>query len=205
MRVVIISMAPQAVEGYVQLLEALGHETAGVLTLRNSRRPESVPETIDATPSGIDLVVVGSKKRMAPLLRSYEPDLALCSGFVWKLDAETLAVPRLGIVNGHPSLLPQWRGPNPFGWTLRSGAHDLGFTFHLMDAGLDTGPILAQGSAPITEDETMSTLFDRLPALAADLLPKALARVEAGDRGDPQSEEGASYAGLYEDEYAEID
>ena len=142
---------------------------------------------------------------MAPLLRSYEPDLALCSGFSWKLDAETLAVPRLGIVNGHPSLLPQWRGPNPFGWTIRSGATELGLTFHLMDVGLDTGPILAQGSAPLTQDDSMSTLFDRLPALVADLLPKALARVEAGDRGDPQSEEGASYAGLYEDEYAEID
>jgi methionyl-tRNA formyltransferase len=205
MRVVIISMDSRGIAGYVQLLEALGHETVGVLTLRNSRLPNSVPESIAATPSGIDLVVVGSKERMAPLLRSYEPDLALCAGFSWKLDAETLAVPRLGIVNGHPSLLPQWRGPNPFGWTIRSGATELGFTFHLMDVGLDTGPILAQGSAPLTQDDSMSTLFDRLPALVADLLPKALARAEAGDRGDPQSEEGASYAGLYEDEYAEID
>jgi methionyl-tRNA formyltransferase len=205
MRVVIVSMASRAISGYVQLLESLGHETVGVLTLRNSRRPESVPETIAGTPSGIDVVVVGSKERMAPLLRSYEPDLALCSGFSWKLDAETLAVPRLGIVNGHPSLLPQWRGPNPFGWTIRSGATELGFTFHVMDVGLDTGPILAQGSAPLTQDDSISTLFDLLPALVADLLPKALARVEAGDHGDPQTEEGASYAGLYEDEYAEID
>jgi methionyl-tRNA formyltransferase len=202
---VIISMAPRAVEGYAQLLEALGHETVGVLTLRNSRRPGNVPDTIEATPVGVDVVVVGSKERVAPLLRSYEPDLALCSGFSWKLDKEVLAVPRLGIVNGHPSLLPQWRGPNPFGWTLRSGASDVGFTFHLMDEGLDTGPILAQGTAPLGDDASMETLFERLPALAADLLPKALARVESGDRGDPQSEEGASYAGLYEDEYAEID
>jgi methionyl-tRNA formyltransferase len=198
-------MAPRAVEGYAQLLEALGHETVGVLTLRNSRRPGNVPDTIEATPVGVDVVVVGSKERVAPLLRSYEPDLALCSGFSWKLDKEVLAVPRLGIVNGHPSLLPQWRGPNPFGWTLRSGASDAGFTFHLMDEGLDTGPILAQGTAPLGNDASMETLFERLPALAADLLPKALARVESGDRGDPQSEEGASYAGLYEDEYAEID
>jgi methionyl-tRNA formyltransferase len=205
MRVVIISMASRAVEGYLQLLDALGHETAGVLTLRNSRRPQMVLDTIAATPVGIDAVVVGSKERMVPLLRSYEPDLALCSGFSWKLDAEALAVPRLGIVNGHPSLLPEWRGPNPFGWTIRSGASELGFTFHLMDTGLDTGPILAQGTTPLSNDASMMTLFDRLPALVADLLPKALARVEAGDRGDPQSEEGASYAGLYEDDYAEID
>ena len=141
----------------------------------------------------------------APLLRSYEPDLALCSGFSWKIDAEALAVPRLGIVNGHPSLLPQLRGPNPFGWTIRSGAGEVGFTFHLMDEGLDTGPILAQGTTPLGDDAVVENVFDALPALVDDLLPKALARVEAGDRGDPQSEEGASYAGLYEDEYAEID
>src|SRR4029453_17812620 len=198
-------MAPRAVEGYAQLLEALGHETVGVLTLRNSRRPGNVPDTIEATPVGVDVVVVGSKERVAPLLRSYEPDLALCSGFSWKLDQEVLTVPRLGIVNGHPSLLPQWRGPNPFGWTLRSGASEVGFTFHLMDEGLDTGPILAQDTAPLGDDASMEPLFDRLPALVADLLPKALARIQAGDQGDAQSEEGASYAGLYEDEYAEID
>lgn len=198
-------MAPRAIEGFAQLLEALGHETAGVLTLRNSRRPQNVSDAIEATPARVDAVVVGSKERVAPLLRSYEPDLALCSGFSWKLDAEALAVPRLGIVNGHPSLLPQLRGPNPFGWTIRSGSGEVGFTFHLMDEGLDTGPVLAQGTAPLEDDASMESVFDALPALVADLLPKALARVEAGDRGDPQSEEGASYAGLYEDEYAEID
>jgi methionyl-tRNA formyltransferase len=205
MRVVIISMAPRAVEGFAQLLKALGHELVGVLTMKNRRRPEAVAELIAATPTGIDAVVVGSKDRVAPLLRSYEPDLALCSGFSWKLDAEALDAPRLGIVNGHPSLLPRWRGPNPFGWTLRGGDNVFGFTFHVMDTGFDTGPILAQGSVPLTDDDSMSTLFAHLPGLVAGLLPKALARIEAGDRGDPQSEEGASYAPLFEDAYAEID
>jgi methionyl-tRNA formyltransferase len=156
-------------------------------------------------PPGLDAVVVGSKERVGPLLRSYEPDLAVCSGFSWKLDAEALAVPPLGIVNGHPSLLPRWRGPNPFGWTLRCGDDKLGFTFHLMDADFDTGPILAQGSVPLTDDDTLATFFEKLAPLAARLLPEALARIESGDRGDPQPEEGASYAPPFEDEYAEID
>src|SRR5438093_7645356 len=98
-------MAAQAVAGYAQLLQALGHETVGVLTMANSRRPEAVQQAIENTPASVDAVVVGSKERVAPLLRSYEPDLGLCSGFGWKLDAEALAAPRLGIVNGHPSLL----------------------------------------------------------------------------------------------------
>jgi methionyl-tRNA formyltransferase len=205
MRVVLISQSSGAVASNVRLLHELGHETVGVLTVRNRRRPEAVAEIVDATPAGLDVVVVGSKERVTPLLRSYEADLGLCNGFAWKLDAEALAALPLGVVNGHPSLLPQWRGPNPFGWTLRSGAEEVGFTYHLMDEGLDTGPILAQGSAPLPAGASIADLFAQLPALAEALLRKALVRIEAGDRGDPQTEEGASYAGLYEDEYAEVD
>jgi methionyl-tRNA formyltransferase len=205
MRVVIISMAAEAVEGYAQLLPALGHDTVGVLTMKNERRPEAVPDVVARTPAGVDTVVVGSKDRVAPLLRSYEPDVGLCGGWGWKFDAEVLAVPRLGIVNGHPSLLPRWRGANPFGWTLRCGDPELGFTFHLMDEGLDTGPILAQGSVPLSDDDSVDTLFTHLPDLVAALLPEALARVEAGDRGDPQPDDGVTNAPKYEDEYAEID
>jgi methionyl-tRNA formyltransferase len=205
MRVVIISMAARAVETYAQILTALGHETVGVLTARSTNRPEALADVLANTPPGLDAVVVGSQDRVAPLLRSYEPDLAICSGFWWKLDAEALAVPPLGVVNGHPSLLPRWRGPNPFGWTLRSGDDQLGLTFHLMDADFDTGPILAQDSVPLADDDSISTLFEKLGPLGSGLLPQALERIEAGDRGDPQSEEGASYAPRFEDEYAEID
>jgi len=205
MRVVIISMAPGAVEEYARVLSELGHETVGVLTARSARRPELLLDVLDGTPSGVDAVVVGAPDRVAPLLRSYEPDLAICTGFWWRLDAEALAVPPLGVLNGHPSLLPRWRGPNPFGWILRSGDTELGFTFHLMDADFDTGPIVAQGSVPFGDDDTLSTLFAKMGPLANRLLPEALARLEAGDRGHPQPQEGASYAPPFEDEYAEID
>jgi methionyl-tRNA formyltransferase len=205
MRIVIVSMAAEAVAWHARQLHELGHELAGVLTMKNKRLPDSVTDVIAGTPAGIDTVVVGAPERVAPLLHSYEPDVALCAGFGWKLDSAALAAPRLGIVNGHPSLLPRWRGPNPFGWTLRCGENELGFTFHLMDEGFDTGPILAQGSVPLTDEDSMGSLFARLPALVAGLLPPALERIEAGDRGDPQNEEEASYAPVYEDEYAEID
>jgi methionyl-tRNA formyltransferase len=204
-RVVIVSMAAGAVAGYVQLLAELGHETAGILTMRNDRRPETIGQVVAEAPERVDVVVVGSGERVAPLLRSYEADLGLCGGWGWKLAPDALSATRLGIVNGHPSLLPRWRGPNPFGWTLRAGDAKVGFTFHFMDEGFDTGPILAQGSAPLSEDDSMATLLARLPPLADELLPKALARVESGDRGDAQPDEGATYAPRYEDEYAEID
>ena len=108
-------------------------------------------------------------------------------------------------MNGHPSLLPRWRGPNPFGWTLRAGDALVGFTYHFMDEGFDTGPLLAQGSRPLSDEDTMGTLMERTRELAEELLPEALARAEAGDPGDPQPEEGATHARVYEDEFAEID
>ena len=117
---------------------------------------------------------------------------------------DALSATRLGIVNGHPSLLPRWRGPNPFGWTLRAGDPEVGFTFHFMDEGFDTGPILAQGSAPLSEEDSIATLIDRLPP-SRRAAAEGTGGVEAGDRGDPQTDEGATYAPRYEDEYAEID
>jgi len=204
-RVVIVSMAAGAVASYVRLIGELGHETAGVLTMRHRRRPEATAQVVNEVPDGIDVVVVGSADRTAPLLRSYDADVGLCGGWGWRLDADALSATRLGIVNGHPSLLPRWRGPNPFGWTLRAGDPVVGFTYHFMDEGFDTGPLLAQGSRPLSDEDTMASLLRRTRELAEELLPLALARVEAGDPGDPQSEEGATHARLYEDEFAEID
>jgi methionyl-tRNA formyltransferase len=204
-RVVIVSMAAGAVASYVRLLAELGHETAGVLTMRNRRRPEATAQVVTDVPNGIDVVVVGSADRMAPLLRSYDADVALCGGWGWRLGPDALSATRLGIVNGHPSLLPRWRGPNPFGWTLRAGDPVVGFTYHFMDEGFDTGPLLAQGSRPLSDEDTMPSLLERTWELAEELLPRALSRAEAGDPGDPQSEEGATQARVYEDEFAEID
>jgi methionyl-tRNA formyltransferase len=204
-RVVIVSMAAGVVANYVHLLAELGHETAGVLTMRNRRRPETAGRVVAGVPDGVDAVVVGSAHRVAPLLRSYEADVGLCGGWGWKLGADALSATRLGIVNGHPSLLPRWRGPNPFGWTLRAGDPEAGYTFHFMDEGFDTGPILAQGSVPLSADDSMTTLREHVRGLEKELLPQALTRVASGDIGDPQSDDGATYASVYEDAFAEID
>jgi len=198
-------MAAGAVGAYVQRLRELGHETSGVLTMRNRRRPEASAHVIADVPEDIDVVVVGSADRVAPLLHSYGADVALCAGWGWKLGPDALAATRLGVVNGHPSLLPRWRGPNPFGWTLRAGDPVVGFTYHFMDEGFDTGPLLAQGSRELTDEDTMQTVLEHTRVLANELLPQTLVRVEAGDRGDPQPATGATHASVHEDEFAEID
>jgi methionyl-tRNA formyltransferase len=201
---VLITVAPRVVEGMTTILRALGHDPVALLTVPNPRRRQEFGELVTNAPAGLDVVVPHSRTRIAPLLRAFEPDVAICSGFNWRIPAEALAVPRHGIVNGHPSLLPRYRGPNPFGWTFRNDDPELGFTFHLMDAEFDTGPILAQGTTPLSDDDSMDTLVELMPPLVTRLLPQALARLEAGDRGDPQPP-GGSRAPLFEDDYAEID
>jgi methionyl-tRNA formyltransferase len=75
-----------------------------------------------------------------------------------------------------------------------------------MDADLDTGPILAQTTVPILDEET--TIWERGPKVlqaSIELLPRVMERVAAGDPGEPQPAEGASWAGFFEEDYATID
>ena len=147
-----------------------------------------------------------SRDRIAPLLRHFDPDLALCLGFPWKIPPEALAVPRHGIVNGHPSLLPRYRGPSPVAWAIRNGESEIGFTFHYMDAELDTGNVLAQAAVPLGDEHG----WDELDAEARDRRRETFCRRSSSGSSAatpatrrPTSE--ASYFRLFEPEYAWID
>ena len=96
------------------MLRAEGHEPVALLCVRHDpERYTELGELVRAAPPEADVVMPGSRDRIAPLLRHFDPDLALCLGFPWKIPPDALAVPRHGIVNGHPSLLPRYRGPSP--------------------------------------------------------------------------------------------
>jgi methionyl-tRNA formyltransferase len=160
-----------------------------------------------SVPQGLDLLFARDKHALEPLLRAHEPDLALCWGFPWKIPLAALQVPRLGSVNQHPALLPRHRGPIPLAWALRDGDRVWGSTWHYMDAELDTGNMLAQTTVPIEDDDVDIAEFGpRLLAAGASLLPRVFERVAAGDPGDPQPEEGVSWAGHFEDDdYVRVD
>ncbi|MDX6426440.1 MAG: methionyl-tRNA formyltransferase [Gaiellaceae bacterium] len=206
-RVVIITVLPVIARGYVEVVRALGHEPVAVIAPRR-RAPGAPPtpfaaEHVAEAPEELDVLFASSKHSLAPLLRAYEPDLALCTGFPWLIPAEAIAVPALGIVNGHPSLLPRYRGPFPIAWAVRNGETEIGMSYHLMDAQFDTGNVLAQQPIPLAEDETEETLFARFPALTWELLSIVFDRLARGDRGDPQ--EGGEYQGAFEDDYRFVD
>ena len=208
MRIALISRVDAAVAALAAMLRAIGHEPVGVLTTADGGERYG-GETVDAiarrAAAGFDVVIAGSSSRLAPLLAGLDADVAISAAFPALIPADALEVPRFGIVNTHPALLPRYRGPNPIAWTVRNGDPELGYSVHRMDAEFDTGAILAQGSTPIHEVARADQLFARMFELLGTLLPVALARVEAGERGDPQPADGASYAGFFEREYVEID
>jgi methionyl-tRNA formyltransferase len=208
-RIAIVSMVPPVVARLVPVLRDLGLEPVGVVTARTLKHRSS-PDMVfgDTTvPAGLDLLFARDKWSVEPLLRALRPDLMVCWGFPWKLPEAALDVARLGSINLHPALLPRHRGPIPLSWALREGDGRFGVTWHRMDAELDTGGILAQTSIPIDDEDVLITdIGPKIGAAAFRLLPGVLERVAAGDPGDPQPEEGTSWAGYFEDdEYVRVD
>jgi methionyl-tRNA formyltransferase len=196
-RVVIITSVPPVAHGYAAIVRACGHEPVAVIVPRRAVAP------VTDYPPDLDVLFARTKRSLEPMLRTYEPDLGLCTGFPWLIPAEAISVPRLGIVNGHPSLLPRYRGPHPLGWAVRNGEPEIGMSYHLMDAEFDTGNVLAQQAIALDPEETMESLIPKLERASVELLPQVLARLAAGEGGDAQ--EGGDYQHPFEAEYAVLD
>jgi len=119
------------------------------------------------------------------------------------IPAEAIDVPRHGIVNAHPSLLPHYRGPFPIAWAVRNGETEIGMSYHLMDGQFDTGNLLAQTPMPLSDDATWETLQAQFAEVTPPLLAKVFDRLTSGDRGDVQ--EGGEYQSVFEDDYRFVD
>lgn len=209
-RIVLLSMVLPATLGLDAIARSLGHETVALLTPRlpdgaRDEMRERHRQLIDGAPEHLEICLVPEKSRLPRLLEAYEPDLCLCFGYRWLLPPEVLAIPRLGIVNGHPSLLPRWRGPFPVAWAIREGDAEIGLTFHRMDGAFDTGPTLAQGSRPMPEEFDWPAFEPIFADLAQELLPRALERVAQGDPGDTQPPGDYPYARKFPAAISELD
>ena len=210
-RVGLISNVYPVVLPLVGKLRELGHEPVVWLMSRkppgDDRPPAPWGDVTDRNaPEGVNLLFARSKEDVAPLFRGLDLDVVLCWGFNWKLPQEALDVPRLGSVNNHPAFLPRHRGPYPLAWAFREGDTELGATWHRMDAELDTGPILAQSKVPLEDTDCWIEEFGpKVVQNSLEMLPRVFERLEAGDPGDPQSTEGVSWAGLFEEDYATVD
>jgi methionyl-tRNA formyltransferase len=128
-------------------------------------------------------------------LMGFKPDLIVVAAYGQILPQAILDIPPLGCVNVHTSLLPKYRGAAPIQWAILNGDSETGVTIMKMDAGLDTGGILAQKSTPIAAEDNSQTLHDRLAQIGAELLVTTIRQLAAGSiTPRPQPAEGSSYA-----------
>jgi methionyl-tRNA formyltransferase len=206
-RVVIVTRIPPVALGLHAAAKEAGHEPVALLTVRDpSRRygPFDLNDLLDQAPSDLDVLLPASRTSLADVLAGARPDLVVCTGFPWKIPPAALEVPRLGWINGHPSLLPRHRGPVPVAWAIRAGDEEVGVTFHRMDAELDTGPILAQRALALGQLCEPDEFYARLGPLHIEAFTEALDKLAAGDPGTPQERDG-EYESFFPDEDADLD
>jgi methionyl-tRNA formyltransferase len=128
-------------------------------------------------------------------LRELKPDLIVVVAYGQILPQAILNLPKFGCLNVHTSLLPKYRGAAPIQSAILNGETETGVTIMKMDAGLDTGDILAQVRTPILPEDNSATLHTRLAQSGAELLALTIPDFVAGKvRPNPQPIEGVSYA-----------
>lgn len=212
MRIVFMGTPEFAVPSLDALL-ASGDQVVGIVTQPD--RPKGRGQQL--TPSPIKLI---AQREQIPLLqpvkmkapefmeplKAWQPDLIAVTAFGRILHPGILALPPMGCVNVHGSLLPKYRGAAPVQWAVINGDPETGITTMLMDEGMDTGAMLLQERMPILPDDTAGTLAPRLAALGGRLLVETIRQLKAGTlKPVPQNHSHATLAPLLKKEDGAID
>lgn len=130
-------------------------------------------------------------------------DVAVVVAYGLILPQAVLDAPRLGCLNIHASILPRWRGAAPIHRAIMAGDAETGVAIMQMEAGLDTGPVLAEARTLIDASDTTADLHDRLAAMGAALIVDVLGRLPLV--AVPQAAEGVTYASKIDKAEARID
>jgi methionyl-tRNA formyltransferase len=197
----------------LRALAASPHALVGVLTQPDrpagrGRELKQSPVKQLALALGLPLAQpqqLRSALERAPLVQ-WASDVLIVVAYGLLLPPAALAVPRLGCLNIHASLLPRWRGAAPIQRAILAGDAQTGVTIMQLDAGLDTGPMLAQHRVMITDATDAAQLQAQLAGQGAALLLETLDALEAGRaHAEPQPGEGATYARKIDKREARID
>ena len=199
----------------VPTLEALAsaYEVVGVITQPDrpaGRGRVLTPPPVKAAALALGLAVLQPPRLRAPEataeLSRWAPDLIIVAAYGQILRPDVLALPAHGCLNVHASLLPRWRGASPVPAAIRAGDPVTGITIMQMDAGMDTGGILAQASLGIGLQDTAATLTARLAPLGAALLLDTLPGYLRGElKPAAQDESQATLAPLLKKEDGRLD
>ena len=213
MRVVFAGTPEPAVPSLQRLLESERHEVIAVVTRpdaaagrgrKTARSPvgqladeHGIPVYTPAKPSDPDFV---------SQLTELAPDVCPVVAYGALLPQPVLDIPRFGWINLHFSLLPAWRGAAPVQAAIAAGEEITGASTFLLDAGMDTGPVLGVVTERVRATDTTGDLLTRLASSGADLLAATLDAIEDGTASaHPQPEDGISYASKVSVDAARID
>ena len=190
-----------------------GHDLVGVVTRPDrprGRGQQMQPTDVKAAvvSLGLDVPVLQPEslrdENFYAQLQALEPDLFAVVAFLI-LPRSVLAIPKLGSVNVHPSLLPKYRGAAPIQWAIMNGETETGVTIFQLSPRVDAGDILIQQKMAIGDDETAGELYERLKVMGAELLIRAIDGMADGSVIPvPQTDKGVSRAPKLEKEDGEI-
>ena len=138
-------------------------------------------------------------------IKQLKPDVICVVAYGKILPKELLDIPRLGCINVHGSLLPQYRGAAPIQWSVLNGDRKTGITTMYMDVGMDTGDMILKEETEIGDNETTGELWGRLSILGGDLLVKTLKLIEEGKAPREKQGEDFTTAPMLNKEMAKID
>lgn len=196
----------------VPVLNALAQQHEIVAVYSQPPRPAGRGKADRASPVQARAEVLGLTVRHPVSLRNPEAqaefsalnaDVAIVVAYGLILPQAVLDAPRLGCLNIHASLLPRWRGAAPIHRAIMAGDASSGVCIMQMEAGLDTGPVLARSVTPIAAEETTADLHDRLSAMGAALICQILPQLPLS--AVPQPQEGVTYASKIDKSEARVD
>lgn len=200
MRIVFMGTPDFAAESLRALLDS-GFEVCAVFTQPDKPRDRGMKECFSpvkelALSRGLRVCQPATLRggEAAETLRELRADLLVVVAYGKLLPDDVLAVPPLGAINVHGSLLPAYRGAAPIQWSVLNGDQSTGVTTMYLAHDMDAGDIIYQSETPIGEYETAGELFDRLALLGAELLVRTLRDIEAGTAPRvPQDHSRATY------------
>ena len=161
--------------GYPAKVVAVGADRTGIEALTRAERV-SVPSFTVRVADHPDRAAWD--KALAEAVAAYRPDLVVSAGFMKILGSEFLG--RFPVVNTHPALLPSFPGMHAVRDALAAGVKVTGSTVHFADAGVDTGPIIAQEAVAIEPDDDEDVLHERIKAVERRLLVETIERLGRG-------------------------
>ncbi len=210
MRLIFAGTPPFAAAALEALADA-GHDIVCVLTQPDrpaGRGMKLTPSAVKAAAQARGLPVAQPASLKSPEaqaeLAALQPDLMVVAAYGLILPQAVLDIPRRGCLNIHASLLPRWRGAAPIQRALLAGDVQTGITVMQMDAGLDTGAMLAKTVVPIRETDTAGSLHDALAAAGAQAIVAALSGLD-GLTPERQDAALATYATKLGKEEAQLD